>query len=154
MIELIQPHSPEDWQAARHLIEAYAGSLSVDLAYQNLAHELDHLDTDYGPPTGAFLIARERGSDLGCVGVRQFSDAGEIKRLYVPPAARGRGLGRLLAQGIVLKAKSLGYRRLLLDTLPSMQEGLALYASMGFKPIAAYRHNPVAGTHFMELELA
>jgi putative acetyltransferase len=86
--------------------------------------------------------------------VRQFSDGiAEVKRLYVIPAVRGRGIGRLLAEGIVPVAKQLRYTRLLLDTLPSMKEAQSLYVPLGFKPTAAYRLNPVPGTAFLELEL-
>ena len=153
-IRLAQPKSEEGWGQARRLIEEYAASLNVDLSFQNFAHELEHLTSEYAPVTGAFLLAEERGVYLGCVGVRQFSDGiGEIKRLYVIPAARGRGVGRLLAKGIVAAAKQLGYTRLLLDTLPSMKQAQSLYVSLGFKSTAAYRFNPVPGTAFLELDL-
>ena len=153
-IHLLQPRSDDEWGAARQLIEEYAASLDLDLSFQNLAYELEHLAGEYGPPAGAFLLAEENGSYLGCVGLRRFSDGvGEIKRLYAVPAARGRGLGRLLAERIVAAGRLLGYRRLLLDTLPSMNEARSLYVSLGFKPTAAYRYNPVAGTAFLELEL-
>jgi GNAT superfamily N-acetyltransferase len=153
-IRLAQPRSEQDWRQARRLIEEYAASLSVDLSFQNFAHELEHLASEYAPVTGVLLLAEERGVYLGCVGVRQFSDGiGEIKRLYVIPVARGRGVGRLLAEGIVAAAKQLGYTRLLLDTLPSMKEAQSLYVSLRFKPTAAYRFNPVPGTAFLELDL-
>jgi putative acetyltransferase len=153
-IRLAQPRSENDWQDARRLIEQYAASLNLDLSFQNLAHELAHLREEYGPPAGVFLLARDGGSCLGCVGLRHFSDdAGEIKRLYIVPAARGRGAGRLLAEGIVAAGKRLGYARLLLDTLPSMNEAQRLYMSLGFKRIPAYRFNPIQGTTFLELEL-
>lgn len=153
-IQLIQPCSDDEWTNARHLIEEYAASLNVDLSFQNLAYELGHLASEYGPPAGAFFLAEENGSYLGCVGLRHFSDGiGEIKRLYTIPAARGRGLGRLLAKRIVVAGGVLGYRRLLLDTLPAMKEAQSLYLSLGFKPTVAYRFNPVAGTAFLELEL-
>jgi GNAT superfamily N-acetyltransferase len=151
----MQPRSDEEWGNARHLIEEYAASLNVDLSFQNLSHELEHLASEYGPPAGAFFLAEENGSYLGCVGLRRFSDGiGEIKRLYTIPAARGRGLGRLLAERIVAAGKVVGYRRLLLDTLPTMKEARCLYVSLGFKPTAAYRFNPVAGTAYLELELS
>ena len=156
-IRLAQPHSKEHWSEARRLIEEYAASLELDLAFQNLAHELENLAGEYGPPTGAFLLAADEGGHMGhvgCVGVRRLSDGvGEIKRLYVVPAARGRGVGRLLAEAIVAEARQLGYARVLLDTLPSMKEGLSLYRSLGFKPTAAYRFNPVQGTAYLELAL-
>jgi GNAT superfamily N-acetyltransferase len=153
-IQLAQPELDEDWDFARLLIEEYARTLDVDLCFQDFEHELTHLATEYAPPRGAFLLARENGANLGCVGLRQFAlGVGEIKRLYAVPAARGRRLGRLLAEGIVEAAKERGYNRLLLDTLPTMLQAQSLYASMGFKPTAAYRFNPVPGTVYLELTL-
>ena len=153
-ILLTQPESEDDWQQARMLIEEYVESLTLDLSFQNVMYELGHLREEYGPPTGAFLLAEENGVCLGCVGLRRFTeDAGEVKRLYIRPAARGRGVGRLLAERIVAVGKELGYARLRLDTLPSMNEAHRLYMSLGFQPIHAYRFNPVQGTAFLELEL-
>lgn len=153
-IRLVQPRSTVDWRLARRLIEEYASSLNLDLSFQDISHELEHLDEEYGPPAGVFLLAEEGGSYLGCVGLRRFSgDAGEIKRLYIVPAARGRGVGRLLAKAIVARGRQLEYESLLLDTLPSMQHAQRLYLSLGFRPTAAYRYNPVAGTTFLELKL-
>lgn len=154
VIDLRQSCSPADWRTARELIEEYAASLSVDLAFQNIAHELAHLEHEYAPPTGAFLLAVDHDQTLGCVGLRRFTDdTGEIKRLYVRPAARGRNLGRMLAERIVCIGAELGYARLVLDTLPGMQAAQALYASLGFAPIAAYRFNPVPGTAYLEKRL-
>ena len=151
-IQLTPPQSQQDWRQARRLIEEYAASLGVDLAFQNFAHELQHLPGEYAAPTGAFLLAVEQGAHLGCVGVRKFSDGvGEVKRLYVIPAARGRGVGALLARSIVAEAGRLGFARLLLDTLPSMKGAQSLYLSLGFKPTAPYRYNPIPGTVFLEL---
>jgi GNAT superfamily N-acetyltransferase len=153
-IRLFEPTSHETWQHGRALVEEYAGGLNVDLSFQDFAHEVDHLTDEYGPPGGVFLLAEENGEYLGCVGLRRFADrVGEIKRLYVRPVARGRGVGRLLAGAIVAAAKARGYRRLLLDTLSFMREAQALYVSMGFVPTTAYRFNPLPGTAFLELEL-
>jgi putative acetyltransferase len=153
-IELQQAQSPEDWLQARRLVEEYAASLHLDLAFQNIAHELEHLASEYAAPTGAFLIARLQGAALGCAGLRRFADGdGEIKRLYVVPAARGRGIGMQLARAIVAEARRLGYARLLLDTLPAMQEAQALYAALGFRPTSAYRFNPLPGAAYFELSL-
>ena len=121
---LAQPQSEKDWREARRLVEEYAASLKVDLSFQNFAHEVEHLASEYAAPAGAFLLAEEDDAYIGCVGLRKFSDGtGEIKRLYVAPAARGRKLGRLLTEAIVEEARRLGYGRLLLDTLPSMELG-------------------------------
>ena len=153
-IQLVRPQSREDWRDARRLIEEYAASLKVDLCFQNFAHELEHLADEYGPPAGVFLLALDNGVKVGCVGLRQLPNGvGEMKRLYAVPAARGRGVGRLLAEGIVAAARELGYPALVLDTLPSMSEAQTLYASLGFKPTTAYRFNPIAGTAYLELKL-
>lgn len=153
-LKLQQPQSPEDWHQARGLVQEYAASLHLDLGFQNIAHELEHLSTQYSAPTGAFLIAAEQGLALGCAGVRRFADCdGEIKRLYVVPAARGRGIGMQLARRIIEEGHRLGYARLLLDTLPAMPEAQALYAALGFRPTSAYRFNPVPGAAYFELSL-
>ncbi len=153
-IKLQQPQSPEDWRQARGLVEEYAASLQLDLGFQNIAHELGHLSSEYSAPTGAFLIATEQKVALGCAGLRRFAEGdGEIKRLYVVPAARGRGIGMRLARRIIEEGKRLGYTRLLLDTLPTMPEAQALYAALGFRSTAAYRFNPVPGAAYFELSL-
>jgi GNAT superfamily N-acetyltransferase len=154
--DLAQAASPEDWAAGRGLIEEYAASLGVDLSFQNIQEELANLQSEYGPPGGALLLARDEagGRFIACVAVRRFSeDACEMKRLYVSPSGRGRGLGRTLAEAVIAAARRLGYRRMLLDTLPSMQEARKLYVSLGFRPVGPYRFNPVAGTSFLELSL-
>lgn len=148
------PASPDEWGRARRLIEAYAEALGIDLSFQGFAEEIERLPVEYGPPRGCFLIAERDGRAVGCVGLRQFvGTTGEIKRLYVSPDARGLGLGRALAQQIIARAHTMGYTRLVLDTLPSMGEARALYLSMGFKPIQPYRYNPIVGTSFLELPL-
>jgi GNAT superfamily N-acetyltransferase len=144
----------ERWTAARRLIEEYAASLAVDLSFQNIAHELDHLASEYGPPHGTFLLAEGGGATIGCVGVRRFADdAAEVKRLYVVDAVRGQGVGRKLAEEAIMAARRLGYARLLLDTLPTMRDAQRLYLALGFREIPAYRHNPVSGTAFFALDL-
>jgi len=153
-IRLLQPESAAEWIQGRELVEEYVASLDMDLTYENIGHELDNLASAYGPPDGGFLLALENGGGLGCAVLRRFSDdAAEIKRLYVRPTARGRGVGRLLALGIISLARQRGYTRLLLDTLPSMTDAQNLYASLGFVPIEPYCYNPVPGTTFMQLEL-
>lgn len=154
MISLEQPQSPEQWGEARRLVEEYAASLGVDLSFQGFEQEIERLPSEYGPPAGAFFLAAEEGRCLGCIALHRFGEqVGEIKRLYVVPAERGRGIARALIERALATARELGYRRVLLDTLPSMKEARSLYLSMGFKPTAPYRFNPVPGTAFLELEL-
>jgi GNAT superfamily N-acetyltransferase len=153
-VRLLQAATAHEWDAARGLVREYAASLDVDLSFQNFDEELQHFATEYAPPGGAFILAEEAGLYLACIGVRRFSaNVGEIKRLYAVPAARGRGLGRVLVERIIVVARDLGYRSLLLDTLPFMREAQALYLSLGFKPTTAYRFNPIEGSAFLRLDL-
>jgi len=153
-IRLLQATTPREWAEARRLVREYAATLDVDLSFQNFEQELEHFTSEYGAPSGAFILAADAGQCVACIGVRRFAEeVGEIKRLYVTPAARGRGLGRLLVERIIDEAKHLGYRSLLLDTLPFMKEAQALYVSLGFQPTSAYRFNPIAGSAFLRLDL-
>lgn len=154
-MRLTEADSVADIMCARELFVEYAASLGVDLGFQGFDEELAGLPGDYAPPGGCLLLARdERGEPAGCVALRRWdAEACEMKRLYVRPTYRGRGVGRELAAGVIRLARQSGYRRMLLDTLPSMAGAATLYRSLGFREIKAYRFNPVAGTLFFELEL-
>ena len=155
-VALAPAQSPEAIAAARALILDYQASLGLDLAYQHFADEIAGLAVMYGPPQGALILATLDGIPGGCVGVRPFTEVAgccEMKRLYVAPAARGHGLGTRLAQQAMTAARALGYTRMRLDTLPAMRDAQALYERLGFRDVAAYRANPVAGTRFLEAAL-
>jgi ribosomal protein S18 acetylase RimI-like enzyme len=140
----------DDVELVRTLFREYADSLGVDLSFQGFEQELEALPGGYD----AVLVATVGGVAAGCVGVRPLEDGTcEMKRLYLRPSARGTGLGRVLAGAAIARARELGYARMRLDTLPSMTEARALYRSLGFVEIEPYRHNPVVGTSFLELEL-
>lgn len=146
---------PTDLPTITQLFRAYAASLPIDLGYQGFDGELASLPGKYAPPHGALLIARDaNGEALGCVAMRPL-EAGvcEMKRLYVAPAGRGRGLGKHLALAIVEAARTAGYREMRLDTLASMAEAQALYRSLGFVEIAPYYESPIPNTVFMSLSL-
>jgi ribosomal protein S18 acetylase RimI-like enzyme len=154
MVKIVQADLPEELQQARELFDEYAASLSISLCFQDFANELAGLPGDYAPPYGRLLLAREEGQIAGCVALRRI-DAGicEMKRLYVRPACRGKGVGRELATAIIAEARRIGYAKMRLDTLPSMKEAIALYQSLGFRPIEPYRPNPIEGAIYMGLEL-
>lgn len=155
-VAIISATSPADVAAARALILEYQASLGVDLVYQHFDDEIASLATMYGPPRGALYLATLDQAPAGCVGVRAFApEPGccEMKRLYVAPAARGHGLGRRLAVQSMTAARGLGYTRMRLDTLPTMQEAQGLYVALGFRDIPPYRHSPVPGTRFLEADL-
>ncbi len=147
--------SPDDLSATMALFEAYAASLGISLSYQNFVEEMAAMPGKYVPPNGALLLARGTdGTALGCVGLRPLADGScEMKRLYVTPEGRGLGLGKALADAIVAEARRIGYRQMVLDTLPTLTAAIALYGRMGFEPIPAYYDTPVAGTLFFRLAL-
>lgn len=151
---LEQASAPEQWTAARRLVEEYATSLNVDLGFQDFQHEIASLAEEYGPPAGCFLLAVQAGAFVGCGGLRRLSgSACEMKRLYVAPGHRGEGIGRMLAAALIERGRQLGYEAMLLDTLPTMGNAQDLYASLGFVPVPAYRYNPVPGASFRRLAL-
>ncbi len=109
---------------------------------------------EYAPPRGALFLARVEGQVAGCAGLRPIGpDICEMKRLYVRPAFRGHGLGRELATLLVARARARGYRRMRLDTVPTMNAAIRMYRSMGFVEIPPYRYNPIKGALFFELVL-
>ena len=154
-MQLIQAQSPEEISSARKLFEEYASWIEISLCFQNFDKELAELPGGYALPSGRLLLAIEGDEVMGCVALRKISDGvGEMKRLYVRPEFRGRGLGRTLTEKLIAEALLIGYTRMRLDTLPGkMDQAIALYRSLGFQEIAPYYKNPVAGATFMELLL-
>jgi ribosomal protein S18 acetylase RimI-like enzyme len=139
-----------DVETAHTLFREYADGLGVDLTFQDFERELAELPGNYD----RILVAEVGGETAGCVGVRPLDEGVcEMKRLYVRDAYRGLGIGRILAQSAIDAARELGYHRMRLDTLPSMQEAMALYEALGFRDVEPYRFNPIAGSRFLELVL-
>jgi len=145
-----------DLQPIRALFRAYVDWLGIDLSYQGFEEELSGLPGKYAPPKGALFLARDPdGAVLGCVGLRPFGNDGscEMKRLYVLPEGRGRGVGAALVAIVLDAARQAGYGTMLLDTLPSMTGAIKLYEAAGFEKISAYYDTPVAETVFFRKEL-
>jgi putative acetyltransferase len=154
MYSIRQAETATDIAQARELFLEYQSNLGVDLCFQGFAEEVTSLPGQYARPAGRLLLASNDSSVLGVVALRPIlSTDCEMKRLYVRSSGRGAGLGRLLTHALIKEARLAGYSRLLLDTLPTMLEAQALYRSVGFVEIAAYCHNPIAGTRYMALNL-
>jgi putative acetyltransferase len=150
-----QAESAAQIAQGRELFLEYAQSLGFSLCFQNFDQELAGLPGDYVPPEGRLLLIEYEGQLAGCVALHKL-DTGvcEMKRLYLRPAFRGKGLGRALAERIILEARQIGYQRMRLDTVePVMKDAVAMYRKLGFREVAAYCANPMAGAIYMELEL-
>jgi putative acetyltransferase len=150
-----QAESDEQIAQARELFLEYAQSLGFSLCFQNFDKELAHLPGDYAPPEGRLLLADYEGRLAGCVALHKLEpQICEMKRLYLRPQFRGKGLGRALADRIITEARQIGYERMRLDTVePVMKDAVAMYRRLGFHEIAPYRTNPIAGAMYMELLL-
>ena len=154
-ISIFQAASPAEIGHARELFLEYAQTLGFSLCFQNFDQELAELPGDYAPPQGRLLLAEYDGQLVGCVALHQL-DSGicEMKRLYLRPQFRGKGVGRALAERIIVEASQIGYQRMRLDSVePVMKHAVAMYRGLGFKEIAPYCTNPMAGAIYMELEL-
>ena len=169
-LKIIPARSGDDMQVVAQLFTSYADALGVDLTFQNFAAELAGLPGKYAPPHGELLLAygKDGTTAVGCVALQSLAPAPgdgkdgassrtakccEMKRLYVAPAARGTGLGRLLVESIVEQARALGYDEMRLDTLEYMARARELYRRLGFVEIVAYYSTPLAGTKFLSLDL-
>lgn len=154
MLEITEVQSEEDLLEVTKLFVQYADSLEINLDFQGFHEELAGLPGDYTAPSGCLLLALWKGQVAGCVALRQFSPGiCEMKRLYTQPQFRDSGIGRALCEEVIDRARRLGYKRMRLDTLPSMEKAKGLYVSLGFREIEPYRFNPVVGASFMELIL-
>jgi ribosomal protein S18 acetylase RimI-like enzyme len=154
IVHIFEAKNLEHLHTARRLFEQYAQSLGFDLGFQDFAAELRNLPGEYAPPHGCILLAKQDEKIVGCVALRKLEETiCEMKRLYVIPEARGHGTGRKLSETVILRAKEMGYKRMRLDSLSSMESANHLYSSLGFRPIAPYRYNPLEGAEFYELSL-
>jgi ribosomal protein S18 acetylase RimI-like enzyme len=157
-IDIVFAQTTNDWSAVRTLFDEYAASIGIDLCFQNFAVELASLPGDYAKPRGALLLATANGHLAGCCALRpldnaDYANACEMKRLYVRPAFRGLGIGKLLADAILEHARLSDYAHILLDTLDDMEAARALYEELGFEEIPPYYFNPIAGSHYLKASL-
>ena len=180
VVVLLTPDEAHEIDAARAIFRDYAGSLNIDLCFQDFDGELAGLPGEYAEPRGTMLLAlvdpanikEETGRQAptlqradgslahvaGCGALRpldsaDYANAAEMKRLYVRPGFRGLGLGRQLAEAILDAARSAGYACVLLDTLDDMESARALYEDLGFVEVPPYYHNPIAGAHYLKVDL-
>ena len=157
-VTLLTPTSDAEIEEVRNIFREYATTLGVDLCFQDFESELARLPGDYAEPRGALLLARVEGAVAGCCALRpldaaDYPNASEMKRLYVRKAFRGFGLGRELAEAMLDRARQAGYACVLLDTLDDMESARALYTDLGFEEIPPYYHSPIAGAHYLKVDI-
>jgi GNAT superfamily N-acetyltransferase len=117
-------------------------ALLDDLAGRYGGRDAFHPEPDaLAPPDGGFVVARLDGAPVGCGGFRRFADGvAEIKRMYVVPEARRRGIARAVLADLEARARALGYRSIQLETGTNQAEAMALYAESGYRPMVPYGH--------------
>ena len=124
------------------------------LDIQNYDAELSHLEGKYGLPDGRLYLLYCDDKLAGSIGLRKLDHENcEMKRLYVRPEFRGLGLGSLLVRKLLDDAQEIGYRSMLLDTLPFLETAIKMYRSMGFYEIDCYNDSPLDTTIYMKIDL-
>jgi len=153
-LQVLRAHDAPELDAVRQLFREYAESLGFDLCFQDFDRELAELPGAYAPPAGRLLLATVDDQSAGCIALRALSPTiCEMKRLYVRSEFRGKQIGRVLVERLIDEARRIGYAQMRLDTVPSMQDAIRLYRSLGFVTIPPYRHNPIPGALYFELYL-
>jgi ribosomal protein S18 acetylase RimI-like enzyme len=159
MLQIIVAESANHIGQAQELFREYGSAREILPCVRDFERELATLPGAYGSPEGRLFLAFEEGQEsagqpAGCVALRKFGhDSCEMKRLYVRPAFRGKGVGMMLVEKLISDARSIGYTRMVLDTLPTMREAHKLYRQLGFREIPAYWKNPIPGVLYFELLL-
>ena len=157
ILKIYPVKTDEDIEIARSLLGEYLASRESEMSIfsqeiKAFQRQLRELPAEFAEPSGCLFIARYEGQPAGCVGLRDLGDSiCEMKRLYVKPEFRGQGIGKDLAKAVIKQAQEIGYTCMRVDTFDDMAK--ALYASLGFKEIEPYRHNPIENVAFMELKL-
>lgn len=151
----------DDTEAVRALFCEYTDMLVAGdpefagyLQAQRYDDELTHPEVKYAPPKGRLYIAWADGMPAGCAALRRMAGSDcELKRLYVREAYRGHGIARSLCERLIMDARETGCKRMLLDTLPFLEDALRLYERLGFVRTDKYNDSPMESAVYMSLTL-
>jgi len=155
MVELVEVKSDKEYKTVIELFKEYAFQINVDLSFQNFDIELKEIQKQYSRPYGIIFIVYDIDKKpIGCFGIRKLADTiCELKRMYLKKEIRGMGIGNKLLTKAIEIGKELKYKRMRLDTLPTMESAIGLYKKIGFYEIDSYRFNPIEGTKYFEIQL-
>ena len=159
MIELVR--GLDRWEETKPLFLEYTQMLvtmnpafAAYLTIQHYDDELTHPERKYGEPGGRLWLALADGESAGTIALRRLDDTRcEMKRLYVPPRFRHRGIGGVMIERIFQDAREIGYKHMLLDTLPPLTDAIAMYRARGFYDVPCYNDSPVERTIFLQKDL-
>jgi putative acetyltransferase len=144
----------EELEEVRKIFIEYSEFLQVDLCFQNFEQELQTLHQVYSPPQGCIISAKQNEVTVGCVALKPIGEGVcEMKRLYVRPEVRGKGLGRQLVEELISFARKSSYTTMKLDTVSKLKEAISLYRSFGFIETSPYVYNPLSDVFYFELQL-
>lgn len=124
------------------------------LGIQKYDHEIENLEEKYGLPYSRLYLAYYDGALAGCIGLRRIdNDNCELKRLYVKPQFRGKKIAGFLVKHIIAEAKEIGYKHILLDTLPFLETAINMYKKYGFYQIESYNNSPMENLIYLKYDL-
>ena len=153
-MKYISPNTTDQFNDAISLFQEYANSLNISLAFQHFDEELNIINSMYGSPTGCLLLVYDNELPVACAAYRKIGeDICELKRMYIKPDYRRKGIGQEIMNILCTRSKLNGYRLMRLDTLDTMTPAIKLYSNNGFYTIEAYYHNPNEGVVYMEKSL-
>jgi ribosomal protein S18 acetylase RimI-like enzyme len=153
MADYIIANTGEEYWNAAQLFKEYADWLNIDLGFQHFEEELRLLKTMYAAPDGGIILAKIENECIACVAIRKINnETAELKRMFVRPAYRKQGIGKILLQKAIELAKAANYSCIRLDTLNYMDAAISLYNQFGFYEIPPYYHNPNATAVYFELK--
>jgi putative acetyltransferase len=154
MIEVLVAESSAELTAVRLLILGHAAALREHPGSKGVRADAERLPGPYAPPAGRLYLARLNGRAAGCVALRPLdATTAEVKRMFVHPTARRRGVARALMERVLTDAPGMGYQRIRLGTLDEMTAAQALYRELGFVEIPRYRPDEPVDTRFFECHL-
>jgi GNAT superfamily N-acetyltransferase len=155
LYQIKKAKSPGDYKNAKELFIEYIEHLRLDYQFFEQEKDYDTLQQMYNQKNGGvLLIIWDKKQAIGCGGLRKFDTySAELKRMYIKFEYQGLGLGKQLLKELIQEARKLGYKKILLDTLPAMASAIHLYEEVGFKEVKRFNENPSPDARFFALSL-